>query len=134
MFVKQISVSKALELAAKGREILVMEPATSEPTKWTDYEPNTLSRMLDGCLFFGKEPGEIKQEQGWIPVVERMPDEDGFYLVSLNIDTNIDEMKVSKAWFGEKTRAFTEYGKAVIAWRPLPEPYRSKDEMRGDAG
>lgn len=65
---------------------------------------------------------------GWIPVEERLPDRDGFYLVSINIPTNIDEMKVCKVWFGEKANAFSEYGKAVIAWQPLPEPYKPKKE------
>lgn len=60
---------------------------------------------------------------GWIPVNERLPDRDGFYLVSINIPTDIEEIKVSKAWFGEKSNAFSEYGKAIIAWRPLPEPF-----------
>lgn len=63
---------------------------------------------------------------GWIPVEEWLPDEDGFYLVSLNIDIDIDEMKVSKAWFVEKTKAFSRYGKAAIAWQPLPDPYTQK--------
>ena len=56
MFVKQIDVRKALELAAKGREIMVMAPTTPEPAKWMDYEPDTLSHILEGCLFFRKEP------------------------------------------------------------------------------
>lgn len=71
-------------------------------------------------------------DDGWIPVDERLPEEDGFYLVSLNIATDIDEIKVSRAWFSENTKVFAEYGKAVIAWMPLPEPYRpNKEEHNG---
>ena len=68
----------------------------------------------------------------WIPVKERLPEEDGFYLVSLNIDTDINEIKVSRAWFLENTKVFSEYGKAVIAWMPLPNPYRlNREEHNG---
>ena len=56
MFVKQIDKKTALELAAKGKKVLVMAPITTDPEKWIDYEPNTLGHMLEGCLFFRREP------------------------------------------------------------------------------
>lgn len=56
MFAKQIDKKTALELAAKGKEVLVMAPITTDPEKWIDYEPNTLGHMLEGCLFFRREP------------------------------------------------------------------------------
>lgn len=56
MFVKQIDIKTALELAAKGKEVLVMAPITTDPEKWIDYEPNTLGHMLEGCMFFRQEP------------------------------------------------------------------------------
>ena len=56
MFVKQIDMKLALELAAKGKEVLVMAPTTTDPKKWTDYETDTLGHMLDNCLFFRQEP------------------------------------------------------------------------------
>ena len=55
MFVKQIDVNKALELASKGIEVFIMAPSTPAPEKWTDYEPDTLQNMLDGMLFFRRE-------------------------------------------------------------------------------
>lgn len=60
MFVKQIDLKTALELAARGREVMMLTPTTTEPKKWTDYEPDTLQHMLDGCLFFRKEPAMEK--------------------------------------------------------------------------
>ncbi len=56
MFVKQIDIKNALELAAKGREIAIMAPKIPEPKAWTDYDPDTLQNLLAGCLFFRKEP------------------------------------------------------------------------------
>ena len=67
---------------------------------------------------------------GWIPVEERMPERDGFYLISVDVPAKIDEIKVHKVWFGEKTKTFWGYGNVVTAWMPLPEPYRP--ERSGD--
>lgn len=33
-----------------------MAPITTDPEKWIDYEPNTLGHMLEGCMFFRREP------------------------------------------------------------------------------
>lgn len=55
MLVKQIDMRKALELAAKGQEVLVLIPSDKDQD-WEGMVPDTLSRMLDGCLFFRKEP------------------------------------------------------------------------------
>lgn len=59
MMVKQIDLQKALELAGKGKEILVMVPAGPD-AGWTDYTPDTLLDMLEGCLFFRREPAMEK--------------------------------------------------------------------------
>lgn len=61
MFVKQITMEKALELVAKGHEVLTMVPSSAEP-EWKDYELCTLNEMLKGVLFFRKEPALDKEE------------------------------------------------------------------------
>ena len=55
MFVKQIDTKTALELAAKRKEVLVMVPGEKD-SGWEDMTPDTLQHMLDGCLFFRREP------------------------------------------------------------------------------
>ena len=55
MFVKQIDEKTALELAAKGKEVLVMVPAGKDPG-WEGMMPDTLGHMLEGCMFFRREP------------------------------------------------------------------------------
>jgi len=55
MTVKQLDLQKALELAAKGTEILIMTPCGPD-SGWEDYIPDTLQNMLEGCLFFQQEP------------------------------------------------------------------------------
>lgn len=60
MYVKQIDQKTALELAAKGKEVLVMVPAGKD-SGWDDMKPDTLGHMLEGCMFFRREPAmEVK--------------------------------------------------------------------------
>ena len=60
MIVKQIDQKTALELAAKGREVMVLIPA-GETEGWKDMMPDTLQNMLEGCMFFRREP-EMERE------------------------------------------------------------------------
>lgn len=55
MFVKQIDEKTALQLAAKGKEVLVMVPAGKD-SGWEDMMPDSLEHLLEGCMFFRKEP------------------------------------------------------------------------------
>ena len=61
MFVKQIDEKTALELAAKGKEVLVMVPGGKD-SGWEDMMPDSLGHMLEGCMFFRREPAmEVDQ-------------------------------------------------------------------------
>lgn len=67
MFVKQIDMAKALELAAKGMEIKVLAPIGLEGG-WENLVPDTLQHMLEGVMFFRTEPALEKEI---LPVVSR---------------------------------------------------------------
>ena len=67
MFVKQIDMAKALELAAKGMEIKVLAPIGQEDG-WENLVPDTLQHMLEGVMFFRPEPALEKEI---LPVVSR---------------------------------------------------------------
>jgi len=67
MFVKQIDMAKALELAAKGMEIKVLAPIGQEDG-WENLVPDTLQHMLEGVIFFRQEPALEKEI---LPVVSR---------------------------------------------------------------
>ena len=54
MFVKQIDLKTALELAARGNEVLVLVPGADGD--WANMQASTLQKMLDGVLFFRREP------------------------------------------------------------------------------
>ena len=63
---------------------------------------------------------------GWIPVERGLPEEDGFYIATMNGEvagqeepfTGLTEFENGK-WIDDED----DY-KYVIAWRPLPDPYR----------
>ena len=83
---------------------------------------------IGGGLFY---PESAEAVQGWIPCSERLPSEDGCYLVCMNFKYgNIEVLKWVDGWNcyrgpnGEICRG-SEIDRAdIIAWMPLPEPYK----------
>lgn len=75
-------------------------------------------RMID-------EQPTVYEANDWIPVDERLPESDGFYLATLDGEicgqeeafTGLAEFEHGK-WIDDE-----EGYKCVIAWQPLPEPY-----------
>lgn len=66
----------------------------------------------------------IKQEPRWIPVTERLPENGGRYLV------NYSSGYVATAYYyelGLKWNSTTT--ERIIAWMPLPEPYKTESEV-----
>lgn len=67
--------------------------------------------------------------QRWISVNEKLPKENGDYFVTvfigIEIDTNKPVKEVSKDCFS-LSDGWSYYGEHVIAWRPLPEPYKAE--------
>ena len=62
---------------------------------------------------------------GWIPCTERMPEKEGFYLISVDSDyAGQPQYIVRIGHFNEKYGLFYDYGKLVEAWQPLPEPWK----------
>ena len=83
---------------------------------------------------------------GWIPCSERLPEESGYYLVTYhdwsdgNFLPKYDDTYVRRlhyqisehfvGWNYPKNvddRAENDCHKEVIAWQPLPEPYKERD-------
>jgi hypothetical protein len=70
-----------------------------------------------------------EQEPRWIPVNEKLPRESGRYLISV-LDGVGKRITVAsyqpryKAWAMTGRRAYWK----VVAWMPLPEPYKAETE------
>lgn len=66
-----------------------------------------------------------KQEQDrWVPVTERPPEEDGRYLITEKTDgTKVQEGYFCRTRDGEPYWGYLH----VTAWRPLPEPYTEEE-------
>lgn len=66
----------------------------------------------------------LEQEPKWIPVTEGLPKKDGLYLVSVKND---HLRRYSKTcWYSDKNWFARQ---DVVAWMPLPEPYRAEREV-----
>lgn len=63
-------------------------------------------------------PSVTPQEPRWIPVTERLPEENGGYLVTVKRG-----YVTTALWVGN-----AENWKEVTAWMPLPQPYRAGGE------
>ena len=67
-----------------------------------------------------------READRWIPVSERLPDNDDFVLVC-------DNLEMFVAWFSEEHGWCSFDGNfdentPIIAWKPLPEPYKENDK------
>ena len=70
-----------------------------------------------------------KQEADrWIPVTERLPEENGRYIICYEDATTFLDYFNGKWFFtlGKHAMACEETG-TIIAWRPLPEPYTEEE-------
>ena len=65
---------------------------------------------------------------GWIQAEDELPKETGYYLVQLSRKLpNEDYSDRVVVLFNGIEKEFMCYANLIIAWRPLPEPYRSEE-------
>ena len=79
---------------------------------------------------------EVAEEynSGWIPCSERLPEDNGVYFVTLDDDIMprcIDVRNFRNGVFEQRFIVSPLQGKCpeekVVAWMPLPEPYKEND-------
>ncbi len=102
--------------------------------RWLGSESDFSEEALDMAIFALKK---LEQDR-WIPVTERLPDKSKDYLVTNYIEkwgdkitetceafyVYSDPIYKTSYWCGSENH---KLGK-VLAWRPLPEPYKAEDE------
>lgn len=115
------------ELIAKlgiGHDCSVCEKNDTPYCRW---KPN----VVDVCEAISDAPTiEPERKPGkWIPCSERLPEESGRYLISV-----LDGVgrRTTVAPYQPRYKAWTMTGRMaywkVIAWLPLPEPYRGEEK------
>ncbi len=62
--------------------------------------------------------------QYWIPVTKKSPEVNGWYIVAYK-RRNIPAMKLAR-WNGKTWRNWIKL-RNVLAWMPLPDPYKPED-------
>ena len=71
---------------------------------------------------------KLKAKTEWIPVSERLPNKSGDYLATIPLDadeTYVDVLTFHKGRFYEDDDEWgATYHDDVLAWMPLPEPYK----------
>lgn len=143
---RQAAIARAVPLNLFGREVMMVSVSELEnlPSAQPEHNPDDerkiadLHKMVNYLL--------SQQEQRWIPCSERLPEEDTEVLISYRYkegegDTdhvNIDITSYGTVCFGgRKIHTLKEWRQPfdyfhanyeVIAWMPLPEPYRKEGE------
>ena len=59
-----------------------------------------------------------KEKTGWIPVSERLPEESKRYVVATKYNDVMTDFYTGEGFLGD----------GIIAWMPLPEPYKAESE------
>ena len=119
----------------------ILEEIEQEKLKhWDSSERLETDKLMGWCFdkcteIIRKHMADAPENDGWIPVEERLPEEeipvpklvtalvpdrkarwDNSETFSMIVDTDIYDPDYTGKW--------EYYKKNVIAWRPLPEPYR----------
>lgn len=71
----------------------------------------------------------VGSKSDWIPVENGLPEKSGWYLVQLSASIPHEDyaVRVVALYDGEE-KVFMCYEKLIVAWQPLPEPYKGGKE------
>lgn len=85
----------------------------------------------------------LQNQPVWISVSERLPEKEGRYLVTFrserkaylvgygNCRMSVDGKKIGYGWYDLHYAIYFDK-KSIIAWMPLPEPYRESEVENGE--
>lgn len=89
-----------------------------------------IHRLYELVVELRGEPELIPDEQkndGWIPISERLPQEEGSYLVTDDAG-GVKTVQDDEFLRYEDGTPLWLYSQNVTAWKPLPEPYRGEPD------
>lgn len=100
------------------------------------WSPNKKQELVDRlAMYEDREDAKDTNVLGkWIPISERLPEEEEYILLSFANYTGLDigryehDGENDKFYPGDDEKSYSRYGIFVNAWMPLPEPYKQNDE------
>ncbi len=123
-----IEILKGMQSPLQDYADMVGAPAWASGCRYVYPEPKDYA--IEEAITALKE----KQNRRWIPVTERMPEEQKFYLVTIAKNTGGHDIEYCfyecGKWLmiadgnSEENTCWEEEVKKVVAWMPLPEPYK----------
>ena len=113
------------DLISRQAAIDAIRASTSKYTGFMEMEMYTDDDAVEAI----EALPSVQPEQQWIPCSERLPEHGGRYLISvldgINRRTTVAPyLPRCKAWAMNGRMAYWK----VIAWLPLPEPYREEEQ------
>lgn len=84
---------------------------------------------IQNCMKAIEEQPTVVNAQ-WIPITERLPEDESYVLVSFENATMVDIARYEEDdeggsfYPGDDDEPYSKYGIYVNAWMPLPEPYK----------
>ena len=131
---KIIYKEKAIRMRIKERLLQYKQ----ELQKQTMYKEGLPGSSLDIVNSLLDDLEEDEKENGWIPVTERLPEEDGRYLVTFKNGIKVCMVgygsckrtvlgyPIGHGWYSlEEAQYYAE--DSIIAWRPIPNPMKEDD-------
>ena len=109
----------------------ILEEINQEKLKhWDSSERLDTDKLIGWCFDRCIDIIRKHMNDGWIPVEERLPEKAGTYIINV-LDGERDIVTFAK-WQNRYKRFDMTGARAywrIIAWRPLPEPYRPERSM-----
>ena len=94
----------------------------------------------DTCINLIRKENDVHEQivsNRWIPVSERLPEEDGCYMVTMKIpfyEAGAYGYITGTAYYISCAIKWYDANGEVIAWMPLPEPYKEAENEQDSVG